>query len=165
MKKALVVYYSLDGNTKAAAEEISEKLSCDSEEIRLVKPMPKSNFARFIVGGGQATLKKIVPIKPLEHTPKNYDCIVIGTPVWAGKPSSPIMSFIDGCSQKEKIIAAFSSSAGGDNGKCVAALRKKLPSIVLDCALGDRRGKYADRNTENISSFIEALRKFLNTDQ
>jgi Flavodoxins len=159
MKKTLIVFYSLDGNTRAAAEKLAGELGCDSAEIKTVKPMPKSTFAKLIVGGGQAAFNKLVPIEPLECDPKEYDLIVIGTPVWAGKCSAPVLSFIENCPVKERIEAVFTSSAGGDNDKCVALLKKRIPSIALSCALGDARGKHAGKNEENLAVFINELRK------
>ncbi len=159
MKKALIVYYSLDGNTKEAAEKLAEELGCDIAEIKTVKPMPKSTFAKLIVGGGQATFNKLVPIEPLGPDPKDYDIIIIGTPVWAGKCAAPVSSFIENCAAKERIIAAFTSSAGGDNDKCIAALKKKLPNLVLQCALGDKRGKNAGNNSANLAAFKEEILK------
>lgn len=159
--KSIVIYYSLDGNTKAAAERIAAELGCDIAEIKLVKDMPKSTFARMIVGGGQSTVNKQPPIKPLEKDPGNYDLIILGTPVWAGKYASPIASFIGNTAAADRIRAVFTLSAGGDNDRCIAALKKKLPNLEINCALGDSRGKHSRDNEKNISAFIDELRQMI----
>ena len=159
--KSIVIYYSLDGNTHAAAERIAKELGCDIERIVLQKDLPKNAFARIIVGGGQVTVNKRPPIKPLEHDPKDYDLIILGTPVWAGKSASPIASFLGSCAVPERIRAAFTSSAGGDNERCIAALKKQLPDLAFSCALGDRRGKFAADNEKNLSAFVYKLRRYI----
>ena len=56
--KTIIVYYSLDGNTKRAAKELAEKIGADTCEILPVKPLPskgKPSFGTIMKGGGQVT--------------------------------------------------------------------------------------------------------------
>lgn len=48
--KDLVVYYSLEGNTKQAAEMIAQKLDTDILQIETDNKIPKSNL-KFFIGG------------------------------------------------------------------------------------------------------------------
>ena len=52
--KLLVVYYSLDGNTKAAAERIAGDLGCDVCAVEPEKPIPDKGFKKFLWGGKAA---------------------------------------------------------------------------------------------------------------
>ena len=161
MENILVVYFSLDGNTRDMANRLANEFNCKAEEITLVKPMPKSTFARMLVGGGQVTVNKLPMIEPLTVDPNEYDLIVIGTPVWAGKCSSPVRSLIESIKEKERIRAAYTFSAGGDNVKCEAQLRRLLPDIECVAGFGDRRGKYAVENETRYNEFAAALRKLI----
>lgn len=50
-RRALVVYYSMTGNSKAAAEAVAARLGANLEVIRTVKPPPRGGFAlRFAIG-------------------------------------------------------------------------------------------------------------------
>ena len=64
--KRLVVYYSLSGNTKEAAEDIAKALDADLVRLDTVKPMPKSYAAQILVGGGQVAMNKIPKIKKID---------------------------------------------------------------------------------------------------
>lgn len=54
MKKA-VVYYSLSGNTKEAAEKIAKEIGADLIHIDQMKAMPESKATQMFVGGMKAT--------------------------------------------------------------------------------------------------------------
>ena len=47
--KAIVVYYSMSGNTKYVAELIKKKLKCDILEIKPVKSYPDKGFKKFFI--------------------------------------------------------------------------------------------------------------------
>lgn len=53
MKRA-VVFYSLSGNTKEAAEFISKETGADLFQIELVKSMPDSMPKQMMLGGIQS---------------------------------------------------------------------------------------------------------------
>ncbi|MFX1429766.1 MAG: flavodoxin family protein [Promethearchaeota archaeon] len=112
MKKVLVVYYSLTGNTKMIAQAIAESTNSDILELKPVKELKADSGMKYFWGGYQATMK----IKPkLEHFDKNpldYDIIFLGTPVWAWTYSPPIRSFLSKFDFKGKKIALWTTSEG-----------------------------------------------------
>ena len=64
--KILVVYYSLEGNTKLIAEAISEKLSADILRIRPKKDIDSKSRMKYLVGGKQAVTKEKPELVPYE---------------------------------------------------------------------------------------------------
>ncbi len=155
--KLLVVYYSLDGNTKAAAERIASDLSCDLCAVETEKPMPDKTFKKMMVGGRQATFGVKPPIKKIKYDPKDYDIIIVGTPIWAGKCSSPMWSFINSCTVPERIRGLFTLSGGGDNMKCIKQIEKKTGELYVALSLNDKNSPKSVRNEEKIPLFIEAV--------
>ena len=93
MSKA-VIYYSLTGNTKEAAKEIARKLGAKLFEIDLAKPLPRKPAAKMLVGGMQSTFGRTPKIKGVPDNIDYYDEIILGTPIWAGLPASPVNTFI-----------------------------------------------------------------------
>ena len=103
--KCLIVYYSLDENTCAAAERIAEKTGFDAVRIETVKKMPRSTFLKLIVGGGQVTAGKRPELEIFPIDPDLYDVIILGTPVWADKCAAPVYSFISSIKDHSRIKA------------------------------------------------------------
>ena len=90
--KELVVYYSLEGNTKQAAEIIADRLNADILRLNTVKEIPK-NKMKYVIGGMQAAFGVCAKLKPITLNPEQYDRIILGTPVWAGKSAPAINTF------------------------------------------------------------------------
>ncbi len=90
--KTLVVYYSLKGHTKKAAELIAAPLSAELEEIREIRS--RKGLWGFLRSGREAATGFAAPVLPAEHRAEEYDLVVVATPVWAGRPSSPVNGFL-----------------------------------------------------------------------
>ncbi|WP_407424471.1 flavodoxin family protein [Methanobrevibacter sp.] len=90
--KSLVVYYSRTDITKKLAEEIADKVNADIEEIKpKVNYQGKIGYAR---GGKDAFREKVIDLETPKYDPQDYDVVYLGTPVWAGKASTPLYSYI-----------------------------------------------------------------------
>lgn len=153
MSKA-VIYYSLSGNTKQAAKDIARKLGAKLFEIDLVKPLPKNTVKQMLVGGMQSTFGKTPKIKGVPDNIDYYDEIILGTPIWAGMPASPVNTFIKKYGVADKIDAVFTFSGGGDNDRCIAQLSKRLKNLKNTVALADRSSEKAKDNQEKLEKFV-----------
>lgn len=157
--KTIVIYYSLNGNTKSAAERIAAQLGCETAAIEPVKPIPEKGFKSFLLGGKQAMFGERPEIKPLGIDPKDYDLIVLGTPIWASKCAAPVWTFVNECPVPERIRAVFTLSGSGENVKCIHHLEKKrLKNLYVALSLRDRENNEGRRNEEKLPLFIEAVR-------
>lgn len=157
--KTLVVYYSLEGNTKEAAEKIAAALSADILPLIPVKEIPKKGLLKFLHGGAGATKGKGTELQPYTLDAAEYDAIILGTPVWAGKPSMAMNQFLSDLKAPEKVLGAFAFAASGNCDKCLALLQSKLPSIRYTVGLADRNSqKLAPANEGKIEKFISDLK-------
>mgnify|MGYP001183204377 CR=1 FL=1 len=154
--KDLVVYYSFEGNTRQAAEIIAERLHADILQLDTVKELPK-NKMKYFIGGMQAALGVCAKLKPIAIDPEQYDRIILGTPVWAGKAAPAINTFLKSYNVKNKITALFTLSGGGDNERCVRYLEKKLVNLRTTVALADRNYPCASENDRKLNAFMEEL--------
>ena len=133
MKKAIIVYESVYGNTKKIAEAICEGINK--------------------VEGVECLIKKTGEI----HTDdlSDYDAIILGCPNHNQEPALNLVKFIDRASivhLKGKIGAAFDTYTGGNKDVAVTKLektiREKLPGIKLASSLSakvtGRKGPLVD---------------------
>lgn len=92
MKDILVVYYSWTGNIKKLAQKIAEKRDADIYEIEDL--VNRKGVFGFIKSGFHAVTKKCTPIAPVKVDVKQYKTVIVCSPVWGGKVSSPVRTFL-----------------------------------------------------------------------
>lgn len=90
--KTLVVYYSRDGHTKMVAEEISKTVGADIYEIKELQS--RDGIMGWLLACKDAMLKKATAIEVSTIEPANYDCVIIGSPVWALTIPSAVRSWL-----------------------------------------------------------------------
>ncbi len=91
--KTLIVYYSRTGNTKTACEALQKELGCDIIEIRDLKNR-EGRWGYFTAALG-SIFGTHTEIDPAASRPCAIcAAIIVGSPVWAGKPAAAIRTFI-----------------------------------------------------------------------
>lgn len=128
--KKLVVYYSLEGNTRYIAENIASEIGADVLELKPVADIKNSRFTKYLWGGRQVVMGKKPELEKLSLDPLDYDAIFIGTPVWAFSFSPAINTFLSGFEIRGKKIALFCCN-GGSKGKTFANLQERLKDNIL----------------------------------
>ena len=103
--KTLVVYFSRTGNTKMIAENISGSLECDLEEI--VDKEKRGGIIGYIKSGYEASRNKLSIIEDPKHDLSQYELLIVGTPVWAGKMAVPVRSYLHRNMDKIPLLACF----------------------------------------------------------
>ncbi len=158
--KSLVVYYSNEGNTEAAAQRIATELPADLLKLLPEKDIPAQGFFRFFTGGMRASFGMGTKLQPYRYNFAEYDQVILGTPIWASGPVPAINQFLKENPDTSKFTAAFTCSGGGDNAKCVTILSKKIPGLKNVVALADHnQAPLAAGNDAKLEGFIANLRK------
>ncbi|MBN1912776.1 MAG: NAD(P)H-dependent oxidoreductase [Candidatus Omnitrophica bacterium] len=125
MPRALIVYYSLSGNTKKMAEAVKKGLAKE---------------------GLEAAVKEVSSVKPQDLL--RYDAIIIGSPTYYGTMSFQIKKLLDDSVEFHgkldgKVGAAFASSAniGGGNETTILDI---LNAMLIHGMIigGDDRGDH-----------------------
>jgi flavodoxin len=106
--KILVVYYSKTGNTKQVAEDIAKKLNADIEQIIDLKD--RSGTAGYLEAKKDAIAGNLTKIDKIKKNPTDYDCVVIGNPVWYNTITPAIRTYINNNKNSLKIIAYFTTA-------------------------------------------------------
>ena len=123
--KKLVVFYSLDGNTRFVARTIAEAVAADILELNPKDGPRKSGFAKYIWGGRQVMRKYKPELEAFDKKPEDYDLLFIGTPVWAWTYTPALATFFSTVPLKGKKIAVFCCSGGG-KGKTLEKMKENL---------------------------------------
>ncbi len=128
--KALVVYYSQTGNTKALASVIQQSTGSDIFELELVDPYP-ANYNQTTERVGREQREGIAPelSQKLENI-DDYDTVFIGSPIWRSTLAPPVASFIAEYDLSGKTVIPFFTSDSGTMGNSVSVIKGLVPSGV-----------------------------------
>ena len=94
MSDILCIYYSRTGHTKQTMEEISRELGAEIVELR--DGVNRSGWQGWFRCGLDAMRKTTRPLRKFEtgRPLQDYRLVIVGTPVWAGRGSSVVRSFL-----------------------------------------------------------------------
>jgi flavodoxin len=132
MKETLIVYYSRTGFTKQLAHELAVHVRADLEEV--IDKKDRSGVLGYLFSGRDAMKEIPANIQKPNRNPQKYSLIIICTPIWAHKMSTPILSFIKQYGELCNNIAfvATQSSSGAEKAfKQMARELQKKPIATL----------------------------------
>ncbi len=156
---SIIVYYSLEGNTAYAAEQIAAELNADLLRLEPVKRYPDSGLRKFLWGGKSAVMAETPPLTPYTFDPAAYDRVIFGFPVWAGNVTPPIRTFIRDNDLTGKRIAAFACQSSSGAERAFARLRAalNLHRLEAELTLIDPKAKPNPENERKIKAFCAEL--------
>jgi flavodoxin len=154
--RALVVYYSLTGTTRAVATALAKELGADVEEIHC------SRYAPGIWGALRAvydSLRGNLPaVEPVAHTPSRYKFVVIGAPIWASHLATPVRAYLRQEAARLPAAAFFLTHGGSAGEKALREmeqLAQRRPKATLVVREADvKNGRFGSA----AASFAAALR-------
>lgn len=131
--KALVVYYSLSGNTQKVAEAIAKACNADIEKIRDRKTrIGMFGMLRTVF---QTLFSKSSQIRTVYADPGRYDLLILGSPVWIGRLAAPMRSYIQREKDRFNQVAFFCtqySSGAANVFNSMATLSAKQPVATME---------------------------------
>jgi len=125
--KILVAFYSRDGHTKKAAEIIAKALNADIDEIEDKKS--RKGLIGFLIAGYDTTRGKITDIN-FSKNPGDYDVVILGGPVWNGRVTPAVRTYLLKNRNNIKKSIFFVTCAGRE-GKCLSQMRKIYNGEIL----------------------------------
>jgi flavodoxin len=159
--KPVVVYYSLTGKTAVVATAAARIINAEIKKIEEVSPRKPGPLVYFF-GGLAAATGQGSRIKPLAFTPDKYDFIMVGSPVWAGKPVPAVNTFIAETDFKGRDVVVFCTAAGDLKGTEVAI---RTMTQKIEAKAGKVIGSFAIRTAkateqELVEKTREEVRKY-----
>ena len=117
------VYFSASGNGDFIANFLKEK-GYEIVKVETLKPFGKVNFFRILKYGFRAGAQKKEKIKELNLELKEEDEVVIGSPIWNDRLSTPINTVLDKISFNKETTKFIVYPAGDKAVKVVGQLEK-----------------------------------------
>lgn len=125
--KKLFIYYSYTGNGDFVAESLKED-GFEIYKVQRKKKLPKSFFFGVLTGGFLAGIKHKDKLVNFIADIEGYDQIVIGSPIWNGRFSSPINTVLSKLDLKDKNLAFVFYAGSGEGVKARKRIEKEYPN-------------------------------------
>jgi len=145
--KKLVIYYSLEGNTRFIAEQVAAAVAADLLELKPKHDIQPRGFMRYFWGGKQVIMQAKPELLPFAVNPADYDLLFIGTPVWAWNYAPALNTFFAKVKLQGKLIGLFCCS-GGMEGKTRANMARALAGNTIIGEIGFQDPLKHDRHAD-----------------
>ncbi|MEO8063514.1 MAG: flavodoxin [Pseudomonadota bacterium] len=155
-QRILVVHYSLSGNTERVADDLATRLGADREKIGDLKS--RRGLPGYLRAIFDSIRERHAEITALEKNPKDYALTIIGTPIWAGKITPAVRSYLRMHRGRFNDVAFFTTSGSTAAQKVVPDMER----LAGRQAVAFTGFNYGDIKTpalyeEKISAFIAAV--------
>lgn len=155
--KALVVYFSATGNTKAVAETIAELNGADIYEIVPEEPYTEEDL-NYHDSSTRATAEQNDPdarpaISGDLPDMEQYEVIYAGYPIWWGNMPRILYTFFDACDLTGKTIAPFCTSGSSGLSGTPETISGLEPGAVVLEGLSIS-GSAADDAKEDVAEWL-----------
>lgn len=122
--KKIFIYYSLTGNGDVVAEYLKNK-GYNIRKVITNEPLPNNYILRILSGGFKATINYEDKLNDFNTDIKEYDEIIIGSPIWNDRLSSPINTVLKQLNIENKKISFILYSGSGKISKAKENINKK----------------------------------------
>ena len=133
--KTAVIYYSFEGNTAYAAEQLAAKTGADLIRIEALKEPPKKGLAKMLVGGRGALFREHPPIREIVEDLSGYERVFLACPVWAGTYPPAVGTFMQNYPMRKKELYFVGVSGGGKCDKMITDLAMKMADNTIGAYL------------------------------
>lgn len=128
--KKLFIYYSLTGNGDLISQEMKAR-GYKLFKLEKKKRMPRKFFFRIMSGGFLATLNIKSRLKNYDFHLEDYDEIVVGSPIWNARLSTPINTLLAKGNFSNKKVSFLLYSGSGEGVKAIKKINKLFPESKI----------------------------------
>ncbi len=159
MLKALVLYFSVYGTAKKAAEEIAKQTDADLMEIEPAVPYDSNRdhynaLARFAKketdSNARPEIKNHIPVE-------DYDTIFIGYPMWWYTFPMIIYTLFEQYDFSGKTIIPFNTHMGSGDGGTYETIRKLAPKAKILKGLPVEMQEAENGAEKNVRKWLDRL--------
>ena len=159
MSDILCVYYSRTGNTKDTMTEMAKALGAELVEIR--DGVERGGIGGWLRCGLDAMSRTVPPVSAFETEKplSQYRLVILGTPVWAGRCSSVMRSFLKKHGRKLGAAAYVLLRGSEDKNEEIYDLMDALTPCGHCAAVSLRRGSVGYAFWQE--DFLRQVREYL----
>ncbi len=153
--RSLIVYYSRTGNTRKVAQELAGMLGADLAEVRCDRY--QAGFFGYLRAAYGSAKGRLPPIEFPSAVEQPYDLILVGGPIWVGRPALPIRAFLAMRKWPFARTALFLTHIGSPPDRALAEMEALLAAPAeakLALRAGDTKG---DRLPAALRPFVAQL--------
>ncbi|THJ50662.1 flavodoxin [Burkholderia sp. LS-044] len=93
-RRMLVVFYSRSETTAGLARRLAAALGADCERLRELDDRRRAGAIGYLRSLADVIRQRAADLRPTVSSPSAYDVVVLGTPVWAGRASTPVSTWL-----------------------------------------------------------------------
>lgn len=127
--KKIFIYYSLTGSGDIVSDYMKKK-GYDIRKVISKSKYPKKMFPLMMIGGFKALNKIKDKLIDFNNDISEYDEVVIGSPIWFDRVSSPINRVLSELDLSNKKVSFIFYSGSGEGNKATERV-KDLGDIVI----------------------------------
>ena len=134
------IYFSASGNGDFIADYLKDK-GYTPIKVEMVKPIKKVGFFFILKYGGRAGFNKKEKIKELNFNLKEDDEVIVGSPIWNDRLSTPINTVLSQLELNKETTRFVVYPAGEKAVKVLKQLEKlgfKNPPIIYSYPLKNK---------------------------
>ena len=159
--KSLVIFYSLEGNTKLIATTIANTINADILELKTKKTYAGKKLTKYFWGGRDVLFNSKPELEKIDKDINDYETIFIGTPIWVGTYAPPFNTFLNDYKIENKNIALFACHGGGGVSRFYTNIKKKIPNnnFIGEIDFFDPLTNNKEESIEKVKAWIKELIK------
>lgn len=156
--KALVVYYSRSGNTKAVAQLIAGAASGELEELVEIGENRKGILG-YIRAGSAGMRKKTSEIEAPSKLAADYDLVFVGSPVWGWNLAPAVRSYLSQTAFGTTPVAFFCTMTSSGQEKTFASMREAAAgaNVVGEMAVQEATLKNPDELNRRVTEWVKGF--------
>ena len=156
--RILVVFYSRSETTAEFAGRLAAELEGDYERLREVEVRRRTGPLGFLRSILDVGLKRPAYLQPMTHALADYDVVLIGTPVWAARASTPVSTWLSLHWHQMRTVAFFCTMGGSGSEDAFAQMQRLARRApIATCAISAREMQ-TDVAVEKVSRFVLAIK-------
>lgn len=155
-KKALIVYFSWSGNTRAVAEEIQKQTGAALFELSPKTPYTKEYDTLLNVAKRERQSNTRPALASVPNALEDYDVVFLGFPNWWSDMPMLLYTFLETQPLSGKTIVPFCTSGGSGFSRTIDAIKATQPDATVLSGLHVRSSGAAN-SADAVSKWLGEL--------